>query len=219
MKQTEKSNQKNRDWHKGKPTWSSLHPQEMSEMMKGDKNPFYGKHHTKENRKKIIKNLIKDGSWWLGRKQSEKSKQKNREAKKKNPTRYWLGKHLPEEMKRKIRITTRITTRKPKFREECRLRRLKQKLPTIDTSIELKVKKYLDDRKINYIHPFNLGNRFQCDFYIPFLNLIVECDGSYWHSLPENKRRDKAKDAYAKECGFNILRLTEKEINKGNFEI
>ena len=28
------------------------------------------------------------------------------------------------------------------------------------------------------------------------------------------KKRDKAKDAYAKKCGFNIIRLSEEQINK-----
>jgi len=33
------------------------------------------------------------------------------------------------------------------------------------------------------------------------------------------KKRDKAKDAYAKKCGFDILRLTESEINKGQISL
>ena len=103
----------------------------------------------------------------------------------------------------------------PEINQKRRIARLKQKLPTIDTSIELKVKDYLDKNKIKYIHPWNLGNRFQPDFYLPNYNLIVECDGDYWHSRPEVIKRDKQKDAYAKKCGFNILRLSESEINKG----
>jgi len=102
--------------------------------------------------------------------------------------------------------------------EKRKIARLKQKLPTIDTSIERKTKEWLDRKGINYIHPFNLGDKFQCDFYIPALNLIVECDGTYWHSREDMKKRDKAKDAYAKKCGFNILRLKEEEINNNLYE-
>jgi very-short-patch-repair endonuclease len=101
--------------------------------------------------------------------------------------------------------------------EKRRQARLKQKLPSIDTSIERKTKEWLESKKINYIHPFNLGNRFQCDFYIPTLNLIIECDGTYWHSLPKAIERDERKDAYAKKYGFNIIRLLEEDISKGRF--
>ena len=157
---------------------------------------FFGKHHTEEVKKKISE--AKKGK---GHKQTEETRKKMSEAQK---GRNRDGNHKPkfhiEETKQKIRQA-----------------RLKQKLPTIDTSIELKFRNWLDEKKINYIHPFNLGNRFQCDFYLPFLNLIVECDGTYWHNRPDMKKRDKAKDAYAKKCGFDILRLTEEEINKGQF--
>lgn len=111
---------------------------------------------------------------------------------------------------------------KPKFHTEetknkIRIARLKQILPTIDTSIERKFKEWLESKKINYIHSFNLGNRFQCDFYLPSMNLIVECDGTYWHNREDMKKRDKAKDAYAKKCGFNLIRLSEEQINQGRF--
>ncbi len=124
-----------------------------------------------------------------------------------------------EETKRKMRENHKPEFHTEKTKDKIRLARLKQKLPIIDTSIERKFKKWLDDKKINYIHPFNLGNKFQCDFYLSFLNLIVECDGAYWHNRPDMKKRDKAKDAYAKKCGFNILRLTEEQINQGRFSV
>jgi len=47
--------------------------------------------------------------------------------------------------------------------------------------------------------------------------VIIECDGKYWHNREDMKKRDKAKNAYAKKCGFSMLRLTEEEINKGRF--
>jgi len=104
-------------------------------------------------------------------------------------------------------------------REKIRLARLKQVLPKIDTSIERKVKEQLDYGKIEYIHPFNLGNKFQCDFFIPKLNLIIECDGSHWHDFPDKKRNDISKDAYIKACGMNILRLRDFLINKEGFNV
>lgn len=137
-----------------------------------------------------------------------------------------LGKHwkLSERTKERMKGNKNAggSKHKPKFhteetKQKIRDARLKQKLPTIDTSIERKTKEWFDRKGINYIHPFNLGDKFQCDFYLPFLNLIVECDGTYWHSREDMKKRDKAKDAYAKKCGFNILRLSEEQINQGRF--
>ena len=159
-----------------------------------------GKHLSEETKRKLSEINKGRVPWIKGRKHTEETKRKMSEALKKNPARYWLGKKRSKETKNKLRIA-----------------RLKQKLPTIDTSIELKVKNYLDEKGISYIHPFNLGDKFQCDFYISVLNLIVECDGTYWHSLEKMKKSDKRKNAYAKKCGFNIIRLTEEQINQGQF--
>src|SRR3990167_1694830 len=107
---------------------------------------------------------------------------------------YWKGKELSNEMKKKISVAMTGKHQSEQAKEKLRLffkgkpghsqtiqtrakiraARMKQKLPTKDTSIELKVKDYLDRKGVNYIQQFNLGDRFHCDFYIPFLNLIVE---------------------------------------------
>jgi Protein of unknown function (DUF559) len=65
------------------------------------------------------------------------------------------------------------------------------------------------------IHLF-WGNRFECDFAIPKALTIIECDGEYWHSRPDMIRRDHAKDAYAKKCGWTLVRLKGKEILDGS---
>jgi len=50
------------------------------------------------------------------------------------------------------------------------------------------------------------------DFYLPEFNIVIECDGEYWHSLPDNKKRDKKKEALLSQEGYNLLRFSEKEI-------
>ena len=97
--------------------------------------------------------------------------------------------------------------------------RMNQEIPKTDTTIELKVKDQLEKLNMVFVHPFNLGDRFQCDFYIPILNLIIECDGDYWHSREDMKRRDKAKDAYAKKCGFELIRIKEHTIKEKGFNV
>ncbi len=47
------------------------------------------------------------------------------------------------------------------------------------------------------------------DFAIPERNLIIECDGSYWH---KNKKRDNLRESRLKELGWDIIRFSDKEI-------
>ena len=65
--------------------------------MFGNKNPFFGKHHTKETKRKLSENNAK---FWLGKKLSEEHKRKMSE----NSAKYWLGKKLSEETKKKIGV-------------------------------------------------------------------------------------------------------------------
>lgn len=57
-------------------------------------------------------------------------------------------------------------------------------------SIELVVKEQLDEIGFKYVQQkrVNNGERyFFLDFYLPELKLVIECNGDYWHNLPEKK--------------------------------
>ena len=86
------------------------------------------------------------------------------------------------------------------------------------TSIEKKVYEELKKRGLLFETQKAVGNRFIVDAYIPKFNLVVEADGNYWHSLPKVKKRDKVKNAYLEEHGYNLLRLTGTEIRNGQFK-
>ena len=47
------------------------------------------------------------------------------------------------------------------------------------------------------------------DFAIPKSNLLIECDGSYWH---KNKKRENLRESRLKELGWNIVRFSDTEI-------
>jgi very-short-patch-repair endonuclease len=79
------------------------------------------------------------------------------------------------------------------------------------TSIEEIVENLLIDLGLEYQSEFRVNGSFY-DFYLPKENLLIECDGEYWHSFPDAIRRDNNKDNLAKEKGYNLLRLQEKEI-------
>lgn len=47
------------------------------------------------------------------------------------------------------------------------------------------------------------------DFYISELNLLIEVDGYYWHSLPKNIINDQYKNELAKIAGYELIRIPE----------
>ena len=119
---------------------------------------------------------------------------------------------LSKEWRRKI--SESLKGKKPKNFDDL-MRRLRSKKPT---GIEIKVYEELKRRGFLFERQKVVGNRYVVDAYIPSLNLVIEADGDYWHSKPKTKERDKRKNCYLKEYGFNLLRLTETEINNGSFK-
>ena len=57
---------------------------------------------------------------------------------------------------------------------------------------------------------------YQCDILIPSMNLVIECDGVYWHKYPIGNNIDHIRTKELLEKGFKVLRLWEKEINVMN---
>jgi very-short-patch-repair endonuclease len=87
-----------------------------------------------------------------------------------------------------------------------------------ETKLEKKTKDTL--KELNYKHKQyywlnkNGWNPKEYDFYIKDLNLLIEVDGAYWHSLPENVENDRYKNEFATEMNYGLIRIPEKDINK-----
>lgn len=83
---------------------------------------------------------------------------------------------------------------------------------------ELKVKEYLEKKKINFIsqYPYPIGI---ADFYLTKQNLIIECYGSYWHSKSDYIKRDKRQQNWLKKNGYNILILCSEDVLKNDKEV
>lgn len=89
-------------------------------------------------------------------------------------------------------------------------------------------KEFLDKLGVKYIYQMeaaNIGRWF--DFYLPEHNLIIECDGDWYHSNPElvkeedmnpmqkrNKRVDELKNKWALMHGIPLMRIWEKDIRE-----
>lgn len=76
---------------------------------------------------------------------------------------------------------------------------------------ELILKKCLEENDIKFVYqyPHKLGI---ADFYLPDKNLIVECNGSYWHSLPKSIARDKKKMEWFNNNGYKALIFCSEDI-------
>lgn len=85
-----------------------------------------------------------------------------------------------------------------------------------ETSIERLIRLELQKLKEPFEQEWKIG-RYYADFYLPERDLIIECDGEYWHSSQTVKLRDKRKDKFLRKQGYKIMRLTEGSINKHEF--
>lgn len=103
--------------------------------------------------------------------------------------------------------------RQPTCSTECSSALARRNLPLVNTSIEIAVANELTRRGIVYDDQYNLGDKFRLDFFLPEYGIVIECDGDYWHRLPQVVARDKRKNSYIKACGFSLYRFWESEIN------
>jgi very-short-patch-repair endonuclease len=83
-----------------------------------------------------------------------------------------------------------------------------------ETSIELKIKKELNSRDIKYFKNYYLEDIVNVDFFLPKYNLVIQCDGDYWHNKLEVKERDERQDKVLIENGYKVYRFWEHEINE-----
>ncbi len=82
------------------------------------------------------------------------------------------------------------------------------------TDIEIAMAKALSEHKVKYSEQVVMFDKFMVDFLLPEHNIIVQCDGMYWHDRPKAKQRDKGQDRYFAKAGYTVLRFTDKQINK-----
>lgn len=166
-------------------------------------------------------------SWMKGKHHTEESNMKNRLA------------HLGKSAWNKGRKTGLIPWNKGlrgrlRHSEEARLKikesRAKQIFPVRDSLPEVKIQNFLRQLKIEFILHKNIKeieHRYQCDIFIPSMNLVIECDGDYWHGNIDNprfkilnkyqintKEVDNIRTKELQEKGFNVLRLWESDIEK-----
>ena len=177
------------EWKKGQTAWNKGLTKETdasmlstSKSLTGKNNYMFGKHQSKEW-------ILKRSSKHIGMKRSPETKLKMSLAA--------IGRPKSEE-------------HKAKYREA----RKNWVCPKFDTSIEIKIKEYLEQLKVEFFsHKYmNIEHSYQCDIFIPSLNLVIECDGNYWHKYPTGTDMDHIRTKELIDKGFKVLRLWESEI-------
>jgi very-short-patch-repair endonuclease len=81
---------------------------------------------------------------------------------------------------------------------------------TGETNIEKLFRQELEKNNIKFRQYEKIGT-----YYVDFIindNIIVECDGEYWHSKPEVKERDNRKNQYLNKNNYKLYRFSDKEI-------
>ena len=95
-----------------------------------------------------------------------------------------------------------------------------------NTHIELSMKQILSDLNIKYNFQYFIStkdNKYCFDFYIPEKNILIECDGDYWHGNPKfyktlndiqikNQQKDLRKNDFALKMGYKLIRFWEDEF-------
>jgi len=208
----------------------------MSEVHKGQistkKNKTYKEIYGEDKAKDIIKKMSKPRNWvsnkkgkthkqLYGKKKAEELRKKSSELRK--------GKHysVKTELKKGLvpwwkKRGLENPTKKEHIKEKIRDFRKTQVLPIKDTKIEVKIQNFLKQLNIEFFthqHIKEIEHSYQCDILIPSMNLVIECDGDYWHKYPIGKDIDHIRTKELIEKGFKILRLWEREIKEMSVEV
>lgn len=105
----------------------------------------------------------------------------------------------------------------PEKREKLRLARLKMIFPLKDTIPEQQIASLLSAAGISFEahRAMDCGKfSYQCDFFVPSMNMVIEADGIYWHKFPSLRPIDIYRTTCLQSSGIKVVRLWEHEIDK-----
>ena len=154
------------------------------------------------------------GKWNIGKKRTEEWKRKRSGLYKGRE-----GHPHSEETKRLLSKIRKAMWDNPEVRPKMERALKKTHEKRGFTSIEIKIYSELARLDLIFDKQKLINGRFLVDAYIPSLNLVIEADGDYWHSLDWAVRNDKRKNAYLRKCGYQVLRIPEHEILDKGFNL
>lgn len=229
----------------------------ISETLKGTIPWISGKHHTPEALEKMglahkgqhTKGEFKKGQTprLKGKHQSEEAKRKmsiGHKGKRASPKTEFKKGLVPwnkektgvysKETKKKMSESWRKTfLSNPEISKKMREHRATQIFPVKDSKPEIKIQNFLKELGIVFLtHKYmRIKHSYQCDIFIPSMNLVIECDGDYWHGnsnsysdedlserIIKQKEIDPIRTKELQEKGFNVLRFWGSDIEKMNLK-
>lgn len=195
--------------------------------LKGHEGYWKGKKRDKKTKKAMKKTQFKKGNvpWNKGGEHTKETKEKISENTKKamdKEVRKKISKSLKKYLQTNPHILEKIKIRQkkiwntPKYKEIARIRRAKQIFPKKDTKIEVKIQNFLKELGIDFFtHQYmKIPHSYRCDVLIPSMNMVIECDGDYWHKYPVGLEKDHIRTSELIEKGFKVLRLWGSEIKE-----
>lgn len=195
------------------PNWKFCGFKKGHKINKGKSHPPWNKNLTNENDIRIK----------ISSEKKSKTLKEQYKSGKRVSARGFLNKKHTDEWKKEAsrRVSGNLNpSKRPEVREKMKEARKQQIVPKKDTSIEIKIQNFLKELNIKFeVHKYiNIEHGYQCDVYIPSSNLIIECDGNYWHNYPEGTEIDKIRTTELLVAGYEVLRLWESDIRKMNIE-
>jgi len=83
-----------------------------------------------------------------------------------------------------------------------------------NTSIEIAIEKELKKANLDYQKQVAICKIGVVDFFLPKYDVIIECDGDYWHNKTDTKQRDATKNLVWMFNNYKVFRFWEHEINE-----
>jgi len=83
-----------------------------------------------------------------------------------------------------------------------------------ETDIEKIMEDWLKENGFDYQKQVSLCGITVVDFLIK-PNIVIYCDGDYWHGQPLTKKKDYFQNRTLRENGYRVIRLLGSEIKKG----
>ncbi len=141
---------------------------------------------------------------------------------------HWLGKNLPDTTKAKLRDATQRQFADPANRQRAAERTIQQiidgRTGQAFNNLEKAFANILDSLGITYIWQYRVGAAV-FDFYIPQIQTLIECNGTFWHADPRfyspsslratqqrNIANDQRKALIAEKRGYALHLFWEHDI-------
>ena len=161
--------------------------EKMSKKKIGNKNPFYGKNHTEETKKKMrgktktAKQIEKFRQAMLGKKHTKEAKEKMSKAQLKS----WETRKINKKF---------ISSWEDKF-------------------YRLLIEHYGSDYEFE--RQFRLrGLNHQFDFALPKFKILIEIDGRYFHDMEINKQKDLKINNFVSNSDWVLFRFDDKVLKE-----